>query len=67
MKNFHLNKKVITVIILYAFLWRLKIHTFNYMIITCGYFGLRRWNKNHRAQDELVNPFIYKFIPKYKC
>ena len=34
------------------------------MIITYGYFSLRSWNKDHRVQDKLANPFIYNFIPK---
>ena len=26
---------------LYAFLWRLKLHTFNYTVITYGYFSMQ--------------------------
>ena len=51
---------------LYAFVRRLKLHEFNYTVITYGYFGLRSWDKDHSAQHEPANPMIYKFPRKYK-
>ena len=44
---------------LYAFLRWLKLHKFDYTIITYRYFSLRSWNKDH-------HPLIYNFIPKHK-
>ena len=40
------------------------MHAFNYTIITYGYFNLQSWNKDHRVQNKLANPFIYNCIPK---
>ena len=49
---------------LYASLHRLKIHAFNYMVITFRYFnGAVTKTINYNDQNKLANPFIYKLIP----
>ena len=41
---------------MYAFLWQLILHIFNYTIITYGYFNIQSWDKNHATQYEMVVP-----------
>ena len=41
-----------------ALLRRLKLHTFNYTIITYGYFNIRGWDKNYSTQNEMAIPNI---------
>ena len=43
-----------------------KLHAFNYMAITYGYFSLRRWDTDHCTQDEMAILMMYKFIPNCK-
>ena len=49
---------------LYAFLRRLKLHVFNYTIVTYGYVSIRRWDKHHSTQNEMAILIIYKFLYK---
>ena len=37
------------------------------MVKADGYFGLWSYNKHYCTHDELVNPLLYSFMPKYKC
>ena len=40
----------------------INIHTFNYMVVTYGYFSLRSYDKDHCTKDELVILMIHKFL-----
>ena len=44
---------------MYVFLRRLKLHAFNYAIITYGYFNIWGWDKDHSTQNETAIPNIY--------
>ena len=44
----------------------IKIHMFNYMVITYERFSLWSYNKDHCAQDKLANPFIYTYATIYQ-
>ena len=45
---------------LYAFLKRLILHAFNYMVLTYGYFSLQSWGNDHSSQNELATPGFFK-------
>ena len=65
--NFDIDIESTTIFIIllnYRYIFGI-LHITNYTVITYKYFSIRSCNKNHRAQDELANPLIYKFIPKY--
>ena len=55
-----LDSKRSNTLALYAFLQQLKLHAFNYAIITYGYFDIRGWDKDHSTQNETAIPNIYK-------
>ena len=50
---------------LYAFLQHLKLHIFNYTIITYGCVNVnirRKWDKDRSTQNESEIPVIYNFF-----
>ena len=49
---------------MYVFVRQLKLHEFNYTVITYGYFGIQSWDKDHSAQHQPANPMIYKYLQK---
>ena len=54
-----LDSKRSNTLALYVFLRRLKLHAFNYTIISYGYFNIRRWDKDHSTHNETAIPNIY--------
>ena len=54
-----LDSKRSNTLALYAFLRQIKLHIFNYMIITYGDFNIRRWDKDQCTQNETVIPKIH--------
>ena len=52
---------------LYAFLRQLILHTFNYTMVTYGYFSLRSSDQDHCPQNELAIPMMYNFLQKGEC
>ena len=50
---------------LYAFLWQLMLHAFNYTIITYAYFNIQSWDKDHSTQHDMAILIIYRFLQKY--
>ena len=61
-----LDSKRSNTLALYAFLWQLILHVFNYMIITYGYFNIQSWDINHSIQYEMAILIMYRFLRKYK-
>ena len=61
------SKKSNTLIYTYVFLRRLILHTFNYMVVTYGYFSLWSWDKDHCTQNELAIVIMYKLLQKIKA
>ena len=57
-----LNSKRRNTLALYAFPTVIKLHVFDYMIITYGYFNIWSWNKDHATQHEMAIPIIYRYI-----
>ena len=39
----------------------IKLHIFDYTIITYRYFNIQRWDKHHSTQNETAILIIYKF------
>ena len=51
---------------LYAILWRLNLHAFDYTVVTHVYVSLRRWDLHHCLQYEIRIRYIYSLFLKYK-
>ena len=51
---------------LYAILWRLNLHAFDYTVVTHVYVSLRRWDLHHCLQYETRIRNIYSLALKYK-
>ena len=43
-----------------------KLHAFNYMIVTYGYYNIQSRDKDHLTQHEMVIPIIYKWLKNAK-
>ena len=41
---------------------RLILHTFNYMVLTYGYFGLRSWDNDDSSQNEVAILGFFKEV-----
>ena len=57
-----LDSKRTNILPLYVFLGRLMLHTFDYTIITYGYFNIRSWDKDHSTQHEMATLIIAGFF-----
>ena len=51
---------------LYALLWRLNLHAFDYTVVTHVNVSLRRWDLYHCLQYEIRIQYIYSLFLKYK-